>query len=135
MTDNRVKTTDYLNHVNVSISVISVKFPSFITPLSPRFNLNLALSKGRMLTRHTRNCASERLSVCWTSSLAQSFWAATSDRGLKPLTVHTRLRAVKAFLRFLIDEEIVGHRVLSRRIAKSVQALNEIVEGIIVEPL
>jgi hypothetical protein len=49
--------------------------------------------------------------------------------------VHTRLRAVKAFLRFLIDEEIVDHRVLSRRIAKSVQALNEIVEGIIVEPL
>ncbi len=39
------------------------------------------------------------------------------DRGLKPLTVHTRLRAVKAFLRFLIDEEIVDHRVLSRRIA------------------
>lgn len=39
------------------------------------------------------------------------------DRGLKPLTVHTRLRAVKAFLRFLIDEEVVDHRVLSRRIA------------------
>jgi integrase/recombinase XerD len=39
------------------------------------------------------------------------------DRGLKPLTVHTRLRAVKAFLRFMIDEEIVDHRVLSRRIA------------------
>lgn len=39
------------------------------------------------------------------------------DRGLKPLTVHTRLRAVKAFLRFLIDEEVVDHHVLSRRIA------------------
>ena len=39
------------------------------------------------------------------------------DRGLKPLTVHNRLGAVKAFLRFLIDEEIVDHRVLSRRIA------------------
>ena len=39
------------------------------------------------------------------------------DRGLKPLSVHTRLRAVKAFLRFLIDEEVVDHRVLSRRIA------------------
>ena len=39
------------------------------------------------------------------------------DRGLKPLTVHTRLRAVKAFLRFLIDEEIVDHSVVSRRIA------------------
>ena len=39
------------------------------------------------------------------------------DRGLKPLTVHTRLRAVKAFLRFLIDEEVVHYRVLSRKIA------------------
>jgi integrase/recombinase XerD len=39
------------------------------------------------------------------------------DRGLKPLTVHTRLRAVKAFLRFLIDEDIVNHRVVSRKVA------------------
>lgn len=39
------------------------------------------------------------------------------DRGLKPLTVDTRLRAVKAFLRFLIDEEVVDHRVLLRKIA------------------
>lgn len=38
------------------------------------------------------------------------------DRGLKPLTVDTRLRAVKAFLRFLIDDEIVDHRLLSRKI-------------------
>ncbi len=38
------------------------------------------------------------------------------DRGLKPLTVHTRLRAVKAFLRFLIDDETVDHRLLSRKI-------------------
>ncbi|MCK4488114.1 MAG: tyrosine-type recombinase/integrase [Desulfobacterales bacterium] len=38
------------------------------------------------------------------------------DRGLKPLTVNTRLRSVKAFLRFLIDAEIIDHRVLSRKI-------------------
>ena len=38
------------------------------------------------------------------------------DRGLKPLTVHTRLRSVKAFLHFLIDAEVIDHRVLSRKI-------------------
>ena len=77
MTENPGKTTDYLNHVNVSIAVISVKFPSFITPLSPRFKFNLALSKGQMLTHPTTNCASERLSICWTSSPAHSFSAGT----------------------------------------------------------
>ncbi|MEE9402693.1 MAG: tyrosine-type recombinase/integrase [Desulfobacteria bacterium] len=38
------------------------------------------------------------------------------DRGLKPLTVNTRLRSVKAFLRFLIDAEVIDHSVLSRKI-------------------
>lgn len=38
------------------------------------------------------------------------------DRGLKAVSVLTRLRSVKAFLRFLIDEEIVDHHVLSRKI-------------------
>jgi hypothetical protein len=57
------KTTDYLNHVNVSICVISVKFPLFITLLSPRGNLNLALSRSRMFTGHCMNVASERLSM------------------------------------------------------------------------
>jgi len=38
------------------------------------------------------------------------------DRGLKPLTVNTRLRSVKAFLRFLIDAEVIDNRVLSRKI-------------------
>ena len=46
-----------------------------------------------------------------------AFLEQEQDRGLKPLTVHTRLRAVKAFLRFLIDEGIVDHRVVSRSIA------------------
>ncbi|NVM20462.1 MAG: tyrosine-type recombinase/integrase [Desulfobacterales bacterium] len=42
------------------------------------------------------------------------------DRGLKPRTVDTRLKAVKAFLRFLIDQELVHHRLLSRRITVKV---------------
>lgn len=39
------------------------------------------------------------------------------DRGMKPLTVHTRLRSIKAFLRVLIADELVDHRVLLRRIS------------------
>jgi integrase/recombinase XerD len=42
------------------------------------------------------------------------------DRGLKPRTVDTRLKAVKAFLRFLIDQELVHHRLLSRRVSVKV---------------
>ena len=42
------------------------------------------------------------------------------DRDLKPRTVDTRLRSVKAFLRFLIDQEVIDHRVLSRRITVKV---------------
>jgi site-specific recombinase XerD len=38
------------------------------------------------------------------------------DRGMKPITVHTRLRSLKAFLRFLIADQLVDHRVLLRRI-------------------
>jgi integrase/recombinase XerD len=46
------------------------------------------------------------------------------DRGLKPLTVNTRLRVVKAFLRFLINSEIVDPRVLLTKITIKVpQAL------------
>jgi integrase/recombinase XerD len=46
------------------------------------------------------------------------------DRGLKLLTVDTRLRAVKAFLRFLINSEIVDPRVLLAKITIKVpQAL------------
>jgi integrase len=36
---------------------------------------------------------------------------------MKPLTVHTRLRSIKAFLRVLIADELVDHRVLLRRIS------------------
>ena len=42
------------------------------------------------------------------------------DRDLKPRTVDTRLKAVKAFLRFLIDQELVHHRLLSRRVSVKV---------------
>jgi integrase/recombinase XerD len=42
------------------------------------------------------------------------------DRGLKPRSVDTRLAAAKAFLRFLIDHELVDHRVLTRRITVKV---------------
>ena len=42
------------------------------------------------------------------------------DRGLKPRSVDTRLKSVKAFLRFLIDQELVDHRVLTRRISVKV---------------
>jgi integrase/recombinase XerD len=38
------------------------------------------------------------------------------DRGSKPRTVISRLHTVKAFLRFLIDQELADPRLLSRRI-------------------
>ena len=37
------------------------------------------------------------------------------DRGMKPKTVDTRLRTVKAFLRFLIEKEICQPHVISKR--------------------
>jgi integrase/recombinase XerD len=42
------------------------------------------------------------------------------DRGMKPKTVETRLRCVKAFLRFLVDADVLDHRLLSRRITVKV---------------
>ena len=42
------------------------------------------------------------------------------DRGSKPQTVLTRLRSVKAFLRFLIDQELVDPRLFSRKITVKV---------------
>ncbi len=38
------------------------------------------------------------------------------DRGLKVTTVRTRLHCLFAFLRFLIDQDIVGERILKRKI-------------------
>ena len=45
------------------------------------------------------------------------------DRGSKTMTVLTRLRAVKAFLRFLIDQELADPRLLSRKITVKVPEL------------
>ena len=42
------------------------------------------------------------------------------DRGMKPMTVRGRLGLVKAFLRYLIEEGIVRHEVLSKRISVKV---------------
>jgi len=42
------------------------------------------------------------------------------DRGSKPRTVLSRLRAAKAFLRFLIDQELVDPRLLSKKITVKV---------------
>jgi len=42
------------------------------------------------------------------------------DRGMKPATVVTRLQCLKAFLRFLIDADVLDHRLLSRRMTVKV---------------
>ena len=42
------------------------------------------------------------------------------DRGMKPMTVRGRLGLVKAFLRYLIEEGVVRHEVLSKRIGVKV---------------
>lgn len=39
------------------------------------------------------------------------------DRGLKPTTVHTRLQSAKAFVRFLVDCNVLDADVLSRKIS------------------
>ena len=39
------------------------------------------------------------------------------DRGMKPATVRGRLGSVKAFLRHLVEEDVVRHEVLSRSIS------------------
>ncbi len=45
-----------------------------------------------------------------------SFVEHEQDRGLKASTVRTRLRSLNAFIRFAIEDEIVGPEVLSKRI-------------------
>jgi len=42
------------------------------------------------------------------------------DRGLKPVSVHGRLSSVKAFLRYLIEDGVVRHEVLSKSISVKV---------------
>jgi integrase/recombinase XerD len=46
----------------------------------------------------------------------EAFIEALQDRGLKPNSVRTRLCAVYAFVRFLIEKKAVSHELLERRI-------------------
>ena len=46
----------------------------------------------------------------------EAFVEHEQDRGLKPNTVRTRMCAVYAFVRFLIDKKVVGYELLERRI-------------------
>ena len=50
----------------------------------------------------------------------EAFIEHEQDRGMKPLTVRGRLGLVKAFLRYLIEEGVVRHEVLSKRIGVKV---------------
>jgi integrase/recombinase XerD len=46
----------------------------------------------------------------------EAFVERLQDRGLKPCTVLTRLRCVYAFVRFLIEQKVLGYELLERRI-------------------
>ncbi len=46
----------------------------------------------------------------------EAFTEEQQDRGLKPNSVCSRLRSVYAFVRFLIEEKILGYELLERRI-------------------
>jgi len=50
----------------------------------------------------------------------EAFIENEQDRGLKPVSIHGRLGSVKAFLRHLIEEGVVRHEVLSKRISVKV---------------
>ena len=53
----------------------------------------------------------------------EAFVEHEQDRGLKPLTVKTRLSLVKAFVRYLINQEVVQPEVLSRSLKIKVPEL------------
>ncbi len=46
----------------------------------------------------------------------EAFTESMQDRGLKPNTVSTKLRIIYAFVRFLIEEKVLGYELLERRI-------------------
>jgi site-specific recombinase XerD len=50
----------------------------------------------------------------------EAFIEHEQDRGMKPMTVRGRLGLIKAFLRYLIEEGVVRHEVLSKRIGVKV---------------
>ena len=49
----------------------------------------------------------------------EAFVEFEQDRGLKPNTVRTRLCAVYAFLRYLIEKKALGYQLLSQRLSSS----------------
>jgi len=53
----------------------------------------------------------------------EAFIEHEQDRGLKVTTVRTRLKSLWAFLRFLIDQDIIDARILKRKIKLSVPDL------------
>jgi len=50
----------------------------------------------------------------------EAFIEHEQDRGLKPVSVRGRLASIKAFLRYLIEDDVVRHEVLSRCISVKV---------------
>jgi site-specific recombinase XerD len=46
----------------------------------------------------------------------EAFIEHEQDRGLKVTTARTRLKQLRAFMRFLIDQDIIGEHVLKRKI-------------------
>jgi integrase/recombinase XerD len=50
----------------------------------------------------------------------EAFIEHEQDRGLKPVSVRGRLASVKAFLRYLIEEGVVRHEVLSKNVSVKV---------------
>ena len=50
----------------------------------------------------------------------EAFIEHEQDRGLKPVSIHGRLGSVKAFLRHLIEEGVIRHEVLSKKISVKV---------------
>jgi site-specific recombinase XerD len=46
----------------------------------------------------------------------EAFTESLQDRGLKPYSVHCRLRMVYGFLRFLANNKIIGYELLERKI-------------------
>jgi len=90
-----------------------------------------------MRQKYRRNCRPNTLRQAATSSIQflsfyrdtgkqhpeqmtrediEAFIEALQDRGLKPNSVCSRLRAVYSFVRFLIERKVLGHELLERRI-------------------
>ena len=60
----------------------------------------------------TGNCGLERI----TKQDIAAFVEHLQDRGLKPNSVNCRLRAVYAFIRFLVEKKVLGYELMERKI-------------------